>query len=71
MVHTDSTAARAMALRSGPGRVKHVDLKMMFIQELVKAKIVEVRKIGTLHSLGVLHFSEREVAKPRWEIVGS
>ena len=49
-LHTDSTAARAMALRSGPGRVKHVDLKMMFIQEFVKAKIVEVRKIGTLHN---------------------
>ncbi len=49
VVHPDSTAARAMALRSGPGRVKHVELKMMFIQELVKAKIVEVRKIGTLH----------------------
>ena len=47
VLHTDSTAARAMALRSGPGRVKHVDLKMMFIQELVKAKVVEVRKIGT------------------------
>ena len=39
-----------MALRSGLGRVKHVDLKMMFIQELVKAEIVEVRKIGTLHN---------------------
>ncbi len=28
VLHTDSTAARAMALRSGPGRVKHVDLKL-------------------------------------------
>ena len=50
VLHTDSTAARAMALRSGPGRVKHVDLKMMFIQELVKKKIVDVRKIGTLNN---------------------
>ncbi len=48
VLHTDSTAARAMALRSGPARVKHVVLKMMFIQELVKKKIVDVRKIGTL-----------------------
>ncbi len=43
VLHTDSTAARAMALRGGPGSVKHVDLKMMFIQELVKKKIVDVR----------------------------
>ena len=50
VLHTDSTAARAMALRSGPGRAKHVDLKMMFIQELVKKEIVEVRKIGTLNN---------------------
>ena len=48
MLHTDSTAARAMALRSGPGRVKHIDLKMMFTQELVKKKIVDVREIGPL-----------------------
>ena len=50
VLHTDSTAARAMALRSGSGRAKHVDLKMMFIQELVKKKIVHVRKIGTLNN---------------------
>ena len=37
-------------MRSGPGRVKHVDLKMIFIQELVKKKIVDVRKIGTLNN---------------------
>ena len=30
--------------------MKHVDLKMMSIQELVKAKIVEVRNIGTLRN---------------------
>ncbi len=47
-VHTDSTAARAMALKSGTGRVQHIDLKMTFTQELVAAKIVEIRKIGTL-----------------------
>jgi hypothetical protein len=48
ILHTDSTAARAMAMRSGPGKVKHIDLKMMFIQELIAKKLVEVRKINTL-----------------------
>ena len=48
ILHTDSTAARAMALRSGPGKVKHIDLKMMIIQELTAKKLVEVRKINTL-----------------------
>ena len=31
VLYTDSTAARAMAMRSGPGKVKHMDLKMMFL----------------------------------------
>ena len=50
VLHTDSTAACAMALRSGPGRVNHVDLKMMFTQELLKRRIVDVRKISTLNN---------------------
>ncbi len=48
ILDTDSTVARAMAMRSGPGKVKHIDLKMMFIQELIAKKFVEVKKIGTL-----------------------
>jgi len=48
VIHTDSTAARAMTMRQGPGRVKHIDLKLLFAQELVMKRIMEVRKIGTL-----------------------
>ena len=48
VLYTVSTAARAMAMRSGPGKVKHIDLKMLFIQELILNKIVEVRKVNTL-----------------------
>ena len=52
VLYTDSPAARAMAMRSGPGKVKHIDLKMLFIQELIAKKFVEVKKIGTLVDQG-------------------
>ncbi len=47
VVDTDSSAARAMALRVGPGGAKGIALRILLIQELAKAKIVE-SKINTL-----------------------
>ena len=49
VLRNDSTAARAMALTSGPGCMRQIDLKMTFMQDFVKKKIVDVQKIGTLN----------------------
>ncbi len=49
VVRNDSNAAaRAMALTSGPGCMRQIDLKVTLMQDFVKKKIVDVQKIGTL-----------------------
>eukprot|EP00969_Alexandrium_andersonii_P190942 8435745-Alexandrium_andersonii.AAC.1 len=42
---TDSTAARAMSQREGPGKLKQVILKRVWLQSQVEGDVVEVRKV--------------------------
>eukprot|EP00969_Alexandrium_andersonii_P277623 12271813-Alexandrium_andersonii.AAC.1 len=44
---TDSTAARAMSQREGPGKLKHVGLKRLWLQSQVEDDKLEVRKVHT------------------------
>jgi hypothetical protein len=53
-LHTDSSAARAMSQRLGPGKVKHMEVKTMFLQHMVKKKELEVVKEKTLEQIADL-----------------
>ena len=45
---TDSTSAKSIVSRMGPGkRSKHIDLKFLFLQELILDGQVIIQKIGT------------------------
>jgi hypothetical protein len=44
-VESDSSAAISSQLRGGLGRMKHVELRHMFMQQLVKEKRMKLRKI--------------------------
>ena len=47
-VHTDSTAGKSMATRFGTSKeTKHVELRFLYVQELVGKGIIKLRKIGT------------------------
>ena len=47
-LHTDSTSARAMALRFGTGKkVKHVQLRYLFMQELHTEGYFKLKKVAT------------------------
>ena len=35
-VHTDSSAAKAVASRRGLGKLRHIELKYLWVQELVQ-----------------------------------
>lgn len=54
-VYTDSTACRGMAMRKGCGRVRHLDIKLLFVQDLVAAKRVRIEKVNTLDNLADLN----------------
>ena len=50
-VYTDSTAGKSMATRFGAGkRTKHVELRFLYMQDLVKAGLIKVLKVGTLNN---------------------
>ena len=47
-VHTDSTAGKSMATRYGLGRkTKHIELRYLYMQDLVNSGILILAKIGT------------------------
>ena len=47
-IHTDSSAGKSMASRQGVSkRAKHIELKFMFIQNLIQGGVVSLHKIPT------------------------
>ena len=53
-LHTDSSAAKSISNRFGPGKqTKHIALRYLFVQDLVRSGILSVAKINTL-----LNFSD-------------
>ena len=54
-IRADSSAAKSIASRIGLGKVRHMEVKFLWLQEAVKTKKVEVRKVaGTLNPADVL-----------------
>ena len=47
-VHTDSTAAKSMATRYGLGKkTKHIELRYLYMQDLITSGMLKLAKIGT------------------------
>ena len=45
-VHTDSSTAKSIALRKGVGKVRHIETNQLWLQDKVKTKEINVRKVG-------------------------
>ena len=45
-VWSDSSSARQLCKKRGPGRVRHLDLRMLFVQDLVENKQLRVGSIS-------------------------
>ena len=46
-IHTDSTAALGMVHRKGVGKVRHIEVQSLWIQDEVHRKMISVHKVGT------------------------
>ena len=47
-VHTASTSAKCISTRIGTRKLtKHIHLRFLYVQDLVKEGVLRVRKIGT------------------------
>ena len=44
-VHTDSSAAKAVSSRRGLGKLRHIELKYLWVQELVQEQRIAIKKI--------------------------
>ena len=45
-VWVDSSAAKSIASRVGLGKVRHMEVRILWLQEVVKAKRVQIRKVA-------------------------
>ena len=65
-VETDTSAARAMAFRAGVGKVRHMDIRLLWTRDAVKRLGLKVDKVlGTENSadLGTKRHSAPDHAK--------
>ena len=70
-INTDSTAGKSMATRQGVSkRAKHIELKFMFIQQLVQDGIISIHKVPTKDNLAdiLTKYTTREVLQ--WLLYG-
>ena len=63
VVVTDSSSGKAFAQRLGVGRLKHVDVKFLWIQKAIKDSWLEMRTVATL--LNVADLGTRKFNRAR------
>jgi hypothetical protein len=49
-VWVDSTAARAVASRTGLGKVRHLEVRYLWVQEALKGRRLQVRKVAGIEN---------------------
>ena len=55
VVYTDSSSAKSIAQRRGVGRLKHLDIRLLWIQRFVKERFLRLKKIGTAENVADLN----------------
>ncbi len=55
MVFTDSSSAKSIAHRRGVGRLKHLDIRLLWMQRFVKQRYLRLKKIHTVDNVADLN----------------
>ena len=66
IVYTDSSSAKALAQRRGVGRLKHVDLRHLWVQACVRQKLIRLKKVGTQNNVADLNTKNLSLARRRF-----
>ena len=66
IVYTGSSSAKALAQRRGVGRLKHVDLRHLWVQSCVRQKLVRLKKIGTMNNVADLNTKNLRCARRKY-----
>ena len=65
-LYSDSSSARAISQRLGQGKVKHLDIRYLWIQEMVRRKVFTVHRVGTVHNVSDLNTKKLSLARRRF-----
>ena len=65
-LYSDSSSARSIVQRLGQGRLKHIDLRYLWIQEMVKRKVVSVHRVGTIYNISDLNAKKLSINRRRF-----
>jgi len=63
VVKTDSSTAKAVASRRGLGKLRHVEVRMLWIQDAVKRERIKVKKVGGDRNLADHLTKEKSLAE--------
>ena len=50
-MRTDSAAAKACVERHGAQRMKHIAIRFMFLKDLVKSKLMRLKKVASANNI--------------------
>ena len=70
-IHLDSSAVIGVVRRTGVGKIRHVDTRLLWIQERVQAGEIEVRKVaGTENPADLMtkHLNEEVLNACMWRL---
>ena len=65
-LYSDSSSARSISQRMGQGKLKHVDIRYLWIQEMVKRKVFTVHRVGTVHNIADLNTKKLSMARRKF-----
>lgn len=63
IAYTDSTACLGIVHKVGAGRLRHIETKQLWLQQVVAERKVEIRKIGTEQNLADILTKQLEARK--------
>ena len=55
VVYTDSSSAKSIAQRRGVGRLKHLDIRLLWIQRFVRERFLRLKKVNTIDNVADLN----------------
>ena len=65
-LYSDSSSARAISQRLGQGKLKHLDIRYLWIQEMVRRKVFTVHRVGTVYNISDLNTKKLSLARRKF-----
>ena len=65
-LHTDSSAAKGIGSRRGVGKIRHLDVNTLWLQQKISARLIKLFKVGTNDNpadLGTKHLDPKSIRK--------